>query len=52
MLSMPTLWVVLVANFMALGLIWTYVMRSYRNFEAARYWTAAAFCIAVGASVG
>ncbi|MGN6310131.1 MAG: diguanylate cyclase [Xanthobacteraceae bacterium] len=49
---MPTLWVVLVANFMALGLIWTYVMRSYRNFEAARYWTAAAFCIATGACVG
>lgn len=52
MLSMPTLWVVLVANFMALGLIWTYVMRSYRNFEAARYWTASAFCIAAGACIG
>lgn len=52
MLSMPTLWVVLVANFLALGLIWTYVMRSYRNFEAARYWTASAFCIAMGASIG
>jgi diguanylate cyclase (GGDEF)-like protein len=44
--------VVLVANFMALGLIWSYVMRSYRNFEAARYWTAAAFCIAAGACIG
>lgn len=52
MLSMPTLWVVLVANFMALGLIWTYVMRSYRNFEAAPYWTGAAFCIAAGACIG
>jgi len=52
MLSMPTLWVVLVANFMALGLIWTYVMRSYPSFEAARFWTAAALCIAAGASVG
>ncbi|MGX9391813.1 GGDEF domain-containing protein [Nitrobacteraceae bacterium UC4446_H13] len=52
MLSMPTLWVVLVANFMALGLIWTYVMRSYPNFGAARYWTAAAFSIAIGACIG
>ena len=52
MLSMPTLWVVLVANFTALGLIWTYVMRSYPNFGAARYWTASAFCIATGACIG
>lgn len=52
MLSMPTLWVVLVANFMALGLIWTYVMRSYPNFGAARYWTTAAFSIAIGACIG
>lgn len=52
MLSMPTLWVVLVANFLALGLVWTYVMRSYSNFQPARYWTAAALCIALGAAIG
>ncbi len=52
MLSVPTLWVVFVVNFMALGLIWTYVMRSYRNFEAARFWTTSALCAALGAIVG
>ena len=29
MLSVPTLWTVFVVNFLALGLIWAYVMRSY-----------------------
>ena len=29
MLSVPTLWTVFVINFLALGLIWAYVMRSY-----------------------
>ncbi|MGB3866186.1 MAG: GGDEF domain-containing protein [Xanthobacteraceae bacterium] len=52
MLSVPTLWVVFVANFMALGLIWTHFMRSYRNFEAARFWTVAALCAALGAIIG
>lgn len=52
MLSVPTLWVVFVANFMALGLLWTYVMRSYRNFEAARFWIASALFAALGAVIG
>ena len=51
MLSVPTLWVVFMVNFMALGLIWTYVARSYPKFEAARFWTAAAFIAALGAAV-
>ncbi len=51
MLSVPTLWIVFVFNFLALGLVWTYIMRSYPNFEAARFWTAAAFVAAAGASV-
>jgi diguanylate cyclase (GGDEF)-like protein len=34
-----------------MGLLWTYVMRSYPNFEAARYWTAAAFTAAFGAAL-
>src|SRR5262245_4367013 len=29
MLSVPTLWTVLVINFLALGLIWAYVQRTY-----------------------
>ncbi|MEA2939884.1 MAG: hypothetical protein QOD09_413, partial [Bradyrhizobium sp.] len=51
MLSVPTLWLVFVVNFTALGLIWTYVARSYPNFSAARFWTAAAFVAALGAAV-
>ncbi|HEU4804600.1 MAG TPA: GGDEF domain-containing protein [Nitrobacter sp.] len=46
MLSVPTLWVVFVANFMAVGLVWTYVMRSYPTLVAARYWASAAFVAA------
>jgi diguanylate cyclase (GGDEF)-like protein len=49
MLSVPTLWTVIVLNFLALGLIWAYVMRSYPKFKAARFWTAAAVLQAVGA---
>ncbi len=49
MLSVPTLWTVFVINFLALGLIWAYVMRSYPSFEAARYWTGSAFLAATGA---
>ena len=51
MLSVPTLWTVIVINFLALGLIWAYVMRSYPKFEAARFWTAAAVLAAVGAGI-
>lgn len=51
MLSVPTLWIVFVTNFLALGLVWTYVMRSYPNFDAPRFWTAAAFLAALGATL-
>jgi diguanylate cyclase (GGDEF)-like protein len=51
MLSVPTLWTVFVVNFCALGLIWTYVARSYPKFEAARFWTASAFLAAAGAAM-
>jgi diguanylate cyclase (GGDEF)-like protein len=50
-LSVPTLWVVFVVNFVALGLVWTYVSRSYPNFEASRFWTVAAFMASVGAAI-
>src|ERR1035437_10872891 len=49
MLSVPTLWTVLVINFLALGLIWAYVMRSYPKFGAARFWTGSALAAALGA---
>lgn len=49
MLNVPTLWIVFVVNFSALGLIWAYVTRSYPKFEAARYWMASAFVGAAGA---
>ena len=49
-MSVPTLWTVFVINFLALGLIWAYVMRSYPAFEAARFWTGAAFAGAAGAA--
>jgi len=51
MLSVPTLWTVFVINFLALGLIWAYVMRSYPLFEAARFWTGSAFVAAAGAAI-
>ena len=52
MLSVPTLWIVFVVNFCALGLIWAYVMRSYPKFTAASYWTAAALFAAAAAGLG
>src|SRR3981189_1357030 len=51
MLSVPTLWTVFVVNFLALGLIWAYVARSYPKLEAARFWTGSAFAAALGASL-
>jgi diguanylate cyclase (GGDEF)-like protein len=51
MLSVPTLWMVIVVNFLALGLVWAYVMRSYPKFEAARFWTGSAFAAAGGAAL-
>ena len=46
MLSVPTLWVVFIVNFLALGLVWTYAMRSYPTLAAAPYWAAASFVAA------
>ncbi|MFL6789627.1 MAG: GGDEF domain-containing protein [Bradyrhizobium sp.] len=51
MLSVPTLWTVFVINFLALGLIWAYVMRCYPSFEAARFWTGSTFAAAAGAAL-
>ena len=51
MLSVPTLWTVFVINFLAVGLIWAYVMQSYPKFEAARFWAGSAFAAAAGAGL-
>src|ERR1700744_5572051 len=51
MLNVPTLWVVFVTNFLALSLVWAYVMHSYPKFETAKYWTLATATAAVGAGV-
>ena len=48
MLSVPTLWTAFVVNFLALGLIWAYVSRSYPKFEAAPFWTGSAFAASFG----
>jgi diguanylate cyclase (GGDEF)-like protein len=51
MVSIPTLWVVLVVNFLALALVWTYVARSYPNLGAARFWAASAYVGAAGSAI-
>jgi diguanylate cyclase (GGDEF)-like protein len=51
MLSVPTLWTVFIVNFLALGLIWAYVARSYPKLEAARFWTGSALAAALGAAL-
>jgi diguanylate cyclase (GGDEF)-like protein len=51
MLNVPTLWTVFVINFLALGLIWAYVLHSYPSFEAARFWTGSALALAAGALI-
>ena len=51
MLNVPTLLTVFDVNFLALGVVWTYVARSYPNLPSARYWAAAAFIAAVGMAI-
>lgn len=51
MLSVPTLFVVFAINFLSLGLVWFYVMRSYPSFTAARFWAAAALIASAGATL-
>lgn len=51
MLSVPTLWIVFVVNFVAIGTVWVYVARSYPNLDAARFWTGGALVAALGAAV-
>jgi diguanylate cyclase (GGDEF)-like protein len=51
MLNVPTLWTAFVVNFLALGLIWAYIMYCYPSFEAARFWTGSAFAAVGGAAM-
>jgi diguanylate cyclase (GGDEF)-like protein len=51
MLNVPTLWTAFVINFLALGLIWAYILHSYPSLTAARYWTGSALALAAGASI-
>lgn len=48
MLSVPTVFTVLAVNSLALGMVWTYVMTSYPNLNAARFWAAASLAAALG----
>jgi diguanylate cyclase (GGDEF)-like protein len=50
-LSVPTLWLVFVINFLALAMVWAYVIRSYPTFRPARYWAAATLLASVGAGI-
>jgi diguanylate cyclase (GGDEF)-like protein len=49
MLNVQTLWTAFTINFLALGLIWAYVMSSYPNLAPARFWTASALVAATSA---
>src|ERR1700722_10903948 len=51
MMNVPTLWTIFIINFLALGLIWAYVARSYPKFEAAPFWTGSALFAAAGAAL-
>jgi len=51
MLSVQTLFVVFAINFLALALVWFYVLRSYPNFTAARFWAAGAAVATLAAAL-
>ena len=51
MLSVPTIWVTIILNFLSMGLVWAYVMRCYPKFAAAKFWAAASLVAALGAGI-
>src|SRR5580693_1255865 len=51
MLNVPTLWTAFVINFLALGLIWAYILHSYPSLKAAGYWTGSALGLAAGSLI-
>jgi diguanylate cyclase (GGDEF)-like protein len=52
MLNVSTIWLVFTVNFVSSGLMWTYVMRRYPSFGAARYWSAGSLMAAAAPMVG
>jgi diguanylate cyclase (GGDEF)-like protein len=50
MLNVPTLWTAFTVNFLALSLIWAYIIHSYPTFKAARFWAGSAFASAASAA--
>jgi diguanylate cyclase (GGDEF)-like protein len=49
-LSVPTIQIVILANFAALAVVWLYVVRSYPNLDAAKFWQASMGLSAAGAA--
>ncbi len=49
-LSLPTLFTVLIVNFLAIGILWAYVAYNYRNFVAARFWALGSLVAMLGAA--
>ena len=49
LLSAPTIEIVVLANFVALAIAWSFVVRSYPNLNAARFWLGSALVAAIGA---
>jgi diguanylate cyclase (GGDEF)-like protein len=49
-LNLPTIQIVILANFVALAVVWSYVVRSYPNLNAARSWQTSTFVAAAGAA--
>jgi diguanylate cyclase (GGDEF)-like protein len=49
-LSVPTIQIVILANFFALAIVWFYVARSYPNLNAAKFWRASMCLAAAGAA--
>lgn len=49
-LSVPTIQLVILANFFALAIVWFYVARSYPNLDAAKFWRASMCLAAAGAA--
>jgi diguanylate cyclase (GGDEF)-like protein len=49
LLNAPTVQIVVFANFIALAVAWSFVVRSYPDLNAARFWQASAFVAALGA---
>ncbi|MGO9359682.1 MAG: GGDEF domain-containing protein [Xanthobacteraceae bacterium] len=50
-LSAPTIQIVVLANFLALFVAWSYVVRSYPGLNGARFWQASNLAAAVGAGL-